>query len=166
MLSILGLRLLPVFSRSGRIASIYTGPQVSCLSQEKKQIARGCAREWKLSSSVAAGELCSRCSRSRAQAHSRETATVHDCLKSDRPRGYGHRYRHSLRATETNFVLSLLANCGLLLASHLLGRPFSTWRASQSVIYEIDIFSSTLRNKQLGGHFLFARECFGRRAIT
>jgi len=45
MLSILGLRLLPVFSRSGRIASIYTGPQVSCLNQDKKQIARVAAHE-------------------------------------------------------------------------------------------------------------------------
>src|SRR4029453_14374624 len=50
---------------------------------------------------------------------------------------------------------------GYSLLGHLLGRTSSTWRASQSVIHKIDIFSCTLRYKQLGGHFLFTSECFG-----
>jgi hypothetical protein len=48
-----------------------------------------------------------------------------------------------------------------------LGRRVALQNAcrKENVIYEIDIFSCTLPYKQLGGHFLFTNECFGRRAI-
>jgi hypothetical protein len=97
MLSILGLRLLPVFSRSGRIASIYTGLQVSCLSQEKKQIARVAAHEnGNYGAALPLGNyVLDVQDRERRRSRARH-ASFHGSVKSDRARGHEHRHGHSV----------------------------------------------------------------------
>ena len=65
-------------------------------ADEDENRKRHAGRKWKVSDCTATGRLCSGCARPPTQTCPCQAATVHDCLKSDRPRGYGHRHRHSL----------------------------------------------------------------------